>query len=239
MLTALGTVSLNAQILYSTGRSSLTISTINMEPEVVQAIDGVATIRYDNIGTNFQGSPYLTEDFVEGTMIVQNGTVIPGLSYRYDIFGDRMQFIIGQDTAIINKPLALRSLVIENKKFVHEVFLVGPDRVATGYFEVMEEGEHLTMLFRREIELEQDVYVPNYGGGGGTKEFKLKRLDSYYVKQKDMAARKIRNKKMFLEMVSDHRDQVIQYMKTNRLSIRKGKDLQAIIGYYNNLHEKG
>ena len=142
-----------------------------------------------------------------------------------------------QDTATINKPMALRSIEMGEMKFVYEVYMVEAGRVATGYFEIIEENEYLTILYRREIELEQDIYVSNYGGGGGTKEFKLKNVNSYYIKQGKSAAQKISNKKFFMEQVSDHQDEVKKFMKQNHLSVKNAEDLQAIVDYYSSLLE--
>ena len=231
--------SAGAQVSSGGNRYYNTLSTTTIEPRLVEVIDGVSTMHYELSTVSFNGSPYLSEEFTEGTMTILDGTVVPGLKYRYDIFGDKMQFIVNQDTATINKPLALRSLELGDRKFVYEVFLVESNRVATGYFEIIEESEYLTILFRREIELEQDVYVPNYGGGGGTKEFKMKENNSYFIKQGDAAALKINSKKDFLEMFSDHQEQLKQYIKEHRLSVKKGEDLQAIANYYGSLQGTG
>jgi len=233
------TTYIGAQVGIQAGQHGFILNTWNLEPHQVDIIDGIATMRYSNSAASLQGSPYLTNEFVEGTMTTLDGTVIPGLMYRYDIYGDRMQFIINGDTAVINKPLALRSLELGNRKFVHEVFLVDATRVATGYFEVIEENEYLTVLYRRDIEIEQDIYVANYGGGGGTKEFRMKKVNSYFVKPIDSAALQVRSKKDFLNSIPDHQNHVKQYMKDHKISVKKEKDLLEVAKYYNSLHITG
>jgi hypothetical protein len=233
------TAYLGAQIGYQSVQQGFILNTRNLEPHQVDVIDGIATMHYSNSAATINGSPYLTNDFVDGTMTTLDGTVIPGLKYRYDIYGDRMQFIVNSDTAVINKPLALRSVELEDRKFVYEGFMLDEDRVAAGYFEVIEENEYLTVLYRRRLELEQDIYVSNYGGGGGTKEFKMKKVNSYFVKPMDSAALQIRNKKDLLRSIPDYHDQVKQYMKDQKISVKKEKDLQELAIYYNKLHVSG
>jgi len=233
------TASLGAQVKFSGHHYYNTFSTSTIEPRLVEVIDGVSTIHYSLSKADFNGSPYLSEEFVEGTMTVSDGTVIPGLKYRYDIYGDKMQFILNRDTAVINRPMAVRSLVMGDRKFVYEVYMVQANRVATGYFEMIRENENLTILYRRKIEIEQDIYVPNYGGGGGTKEFEMKQDNSYYVKHGNSAAQKIHSRKGLLKIIPDYRDRVKQYMKDHRLSVKKEKDLAAIADYYNSLHTDG
>jgi len=227
------------QISFQESQHSFTLSTRNMEPKQIQAIDGVSTVHYARTPANVQGSRFLNKEFIQGTMTIVDGTEIPGLGYRYDIYGDEMQFLLNGDTASITKPLSLRSLQVGEKKFVYDVFQVSENSVAAGYFEVIEEGDILTILYRREIELEQDAYVTNYGGGGGTKEFKMVEKNSYYLKQDRKTAQKIFKKKDFLNTISDHQAEVKQYMKDHRISVRKQKDLQAVVNYYNSLTETG
>lgn len=227
------------QVSFQESQNSFTLSTRNMQPEQIQAIDGVSTIHYSQSKAFINGSPYLNEEFIEGTMTIVDGTVIPGLGYRYDIYGDKMQFLLNGDTASITKPLSLRSIQLGEKKFVYDVYQVSDDVVAAGYFEVIEEGDVLSILLRREIELEQDAYVTNYGGGGGTKEFMMKQMNSYYLKQDRKAAQKVHKKKDFLNTITHFHNEVKQYMKENRISVRKEEDLQSVVNYYNSLVTPG
>lgn len=226
---------LSAQVSATPHANYMTVTTQNMETYDVETIDGVSTMYYDNPASNIHGSPYLQKEFEEGTMTVLDGTVIPGLKYRYAIYGDKMQFIVNGDTATINKPMALRSIVIGGKKFVYDVYVSGPDKVATSYFEVVEESESLTLLHRRLAELDQDIYVSNYGGGGGTKEFTMKTVDSYYLKLGKAAAREIDNRKSLLALFPENQQQIREYLKQNKLKMKKEEDLRSIIQYCESL----
>jgi hypothetical protein len=230
---------LTAQISVQSGRGTVYLNTVNLEPRQVSVIDGVAVISYSDAAAGINGSPYLNEEFEDGTMTALDGTLIPGLKYRYDIFGDKMQFILGGDTATISKPLALRSIQLGEHSFVYEVYILEAGRMSSGYFEVIEDTGYLKVLHKRSIELEQDVYVSNYGGGGGTKEFRMKRVNSYYLKNGDSAARIISSKKNLLEVIPGHQDQVRQFLKEKHLSVRKAEDLQAIAIYYSSLQPSG
>jgi len=225
----------NGQIQTTNYKGITHLNTTNMEPMVVQTIDGVSTHYYSNDMPGLAGSPYLEEQFQEGTLTVRDGTIVPGLRYRYNIYNDAMQFVLNGDTAVIDKPLAVNSVEIGNRKFVYDVYMTGPDKVATSYFEVVQETDAMTILRRYRIELKQDIYVPNYGGGGGTKEFMMNRKDRFYVKLGKGAAQEIDRKRDFLGMLNVLRDQVKSHMKANRLSVRKEEDLKQIAQYYNDL----
>jgi hypothetical protein len=128
----------------------------------------------------------------------------------------------------------VKSIEIGAQKFVYSVFKTGENTVAAGYFEIIEEGK-LTGLLRREMELEQDIYVQNYGGGGGTKDFYFEENRSYYFRFDQDIAVKIKNKKRFLELIPDHRNQVKAFMKSEKISLRKPKDIKLVVSYYNDL----
>lgn len=222
------------QVTITPQNYSLTISAPTIEPKMVEVIDGVSVARYSLSSSRLNGSPYMNDEFVPGTMTTLDGTVIEGLSYRYDIYNDEMQFIIREDTASINKPLALRSIEMNTKTFVYEVYRVSEQMVAAGYFEQVIQGK-LSLLFRRQLELEYDNYVPNYGGGGGSKEFMLKKDDNFYVKLEGAAARKVYKKRDLLNAIPDGaRDLIKRYMKDRRISVRKKEELEEVVGYYNN-----
>lgn len=236
MASLLTTSALQAQVSVQPQHYSFTLSNSTIDPKLVEVIDGIATVHYDLNSSPLNGSPYLTDEFVPGTMETLDGTVIEGLKYRYNIYNDEMQFIIGSDTAAINKPLALRSIEMENKTFVYDVYQVSDQMVAAGYFQLISEGD-MSLLFRRKLDLEYDNYVPNYGGGGGTKEFMLKKDDDYYVKLHGEAARKVYNRKDFLEAIPrDLQGRVKQYIKENKISVRKEQELQALVDFFNTLY---
>ena len=225
-----------AQIYYNEGFYTMTYGTQSIQAEAIEIIDGVATLRYTQHDHKINGSPYLSQEFLFGVMSTVEAVSIEGLKYRYDIYSDEMQFILNEDTASINKPLTLRSIEIGPQKFIYDIYETGENTVAAGYFEVIEEGR-LTGLLRREMELDQDIYVQNYGGGGGTKDFFYKENKSYYLKFEKDIARKITSKKSFLEAIPDHRDQVKAFMKSEKISVKNPSKLKEVIAFYNEITE--
>ncbi len=223
-----------AQVMYNEGYYSMTYNTISIQPEEIEIIDGVATMRYSQHDHLVKGSPFLNTEFLFGVMSTVEAVSIEGLKYRYDIYSDEMQFILKGDTATITKPLILRSIEIGSQKFVYDVYKTGENTVAAGYFEILEEGK-LTGLLRREMELDQDIYVRNYGGGGGTKDFYYKENRSNYIKLNKDIAQKISNKKAFIAFLPDYQEQVKAFMKSEKVSVKKPEDIKQIISYYNSL----
>lgn len=224
-----------AQINYNESFFSQTYNIQNNQSEAfIEIIDGVATMRYSQHEHLVRGSPYLYDEFLFGVMTTVEAVRIEGLKYRYDIYSDEMQFILKDDTASVTRPLTLRSIQIGQQRFVYDIFQTGENMVSAGYFEVIEEGK-LTALMRREKELDQDSYSENYGGGGGTKDFYYKEKKTYYLKFNQDVALKITNKKRLLEVMPDYRNEIKSFMKSEKISLRKPKDIKQLVSYYNTL----
>jgi len=224
-----------AQIEFSPRAGATVLDTRNLEPRHVGIIDGVTKMHYDNPLPNFIGSPYMEEEFKEGIMKALDGTLIRNLKFRYDIFEDRMELLINQDTAIITWPEAIEYVQIEDRKFQYEVFLLVKDIVATGYFEILYEGDFISALCQRRIKLEKDEYVVNYGGGGGTKALKMKQVKHLFVKPENSAAREIERKKDLISVLPEYEYQISTFLKENRISLKREDDFYRIVEYMDRL----
>ena len=93
----------------------------------------------------------------------------------------------------------------------------------------------LTGLLRRELELDQDIYVPHYGGGGGTKDFFYKENRSFYLKFDKQIAHKISNKKNFLAILPVYQNELKSYLRSEKINVRNLSDLRMAVAYYNSL----
>lgn len=224
-----------AQIDLTSKQGATIMRTWNLEPRHVDIIDGVSKMHYSSSLASFIGSPYLDDNFKKGTMKAIEGTVIPDLRYRYDIYADRMEFIVSEDTVYIDLPLALEYVQIGDRKFQYEVFMLIRDMVATGYFEILYEGDFISAMLQRRIKLEQDAYVTNYGGGGGTKDFIMKREKHFFVKQRGSAARMIERKKDLYRILPEYQRQLHTFMKENRISLRQEDDFYRVVEYMDRL----
>ena len=226
--------SASGQVLTQTGNYMRVAPSGTLPPELNTFIDGIATMYYTVPDRKVNGSPYLQDEFLFGVMTTVDDVTIEGLKYRYDVFNDEMQFILKEDTASIIRPLTLRSLKFGEVEFIYDVYYTSDGNPAAGYFEILEEGR-LSALLRRTKVMEYDEYVSNYGGGGGSKEYYFKEKKNLYIKLSNAIANKISNKKDFLALLPDHLDEVKNYMKSNKLSVRKQDDLVEMVSYYNSL----
>ena len=63
----------------------------------------------------------------------------------------------------------------------------------------------------------------------------FKRKDSYYVLKGGALPVLIKNKKMLIEIFEDKKDEIGEFIKNDKISYKKRKDLIRIVKYYNGL----
>ena len=68
-----------AQVMYNEGYYSMTYNTISIQPEEIEIIDGVATMRYSQHDHLVKGSPFLNTEFLFGVMSTVEAVSIEGL----------------------------------------------------------------------------------------------------------------------------------------------------------------
>jgi len=196
--------------------------------------DGIAKMQFSKEERHVVGTPFLEDEFLFGVLILHDGTQIDGQKYRYNVHADEMQFILRDDTVAIYQPLKVQSVTLGKQKFIYDLRKVGEDQLEAGYFEVLVEGQ-ASLLLRRLARMEVDEYVPNYMGGGGSKNLFYKHAEFHYIKVGDKAVEKIKNRRVLLKVMGDRKSDISAFMKRNNLSVRQQDDIVEIVDYYNKL----
>jgi len=203
-------------------------------PMYTDYADGIAKMQFSKEERHVVGTPFLEDEFLFGVLILHDGTQIDGQKYRYNVHADEMQFILRDDTVAIYQPLKVQSVTLGKQKFIYDLRKVGEDQLEAGYFEVLVEGQ-ASLLLRRLARMEVDEYVPNYMGGGGSKNLFYKHAEFHYIKVGDKAVEKIKNRRVLLKVMGDRKSDISAFMKRNNLSVRQQDDIVEIVDYYNKL----
>lgn len=183
-------------------------------------------------GTYFYyGDPtgmYLDDEWKEGSARVQDGKILEG-DFRYNIYHQQMQAIRNGDTFAFARPEELEWLKIDGRKFVYTTFMRESGEVAASWFEVLCDGD-CCLLLRRYIK-----YRMTDGDDDHTND-QLYKLDEYYAqKGSDCAERLNLSRKEILRAMKDHREEVEDFIKSERLKLRHEEDLVRLVAYYNSL----
>lgn len=189
-------------------------------------------IRPEGRYREIQGSPYLNPDWKMGQIWLE-GDSLPGIfSMRYNVYGNEMQFIVGNDTFAITNPFVVSSIVLDNREFKYLAFdHNGNDNMA--YFEVIAEGKyrllalHKTILnqgkepltpYHPQTQNDQFLYVKTY--------FLQTPDEPNPVKVKD-------SKKFWATHLHENRTELNAFIRENRIRISRESDLVKLINWKN------
>lgn len=188
---------------------------------------------YDGI----EGSPFLNDDFVEGSLITRDSLMYQNVPLRYNIFKDEMEFLVesGSSPMIIGTPQNFLFFRINDKTFSYLAYNDGntPKR---GYFEVMNQGE-CQILRRRHITYRDPE--PERGYSPAQPASFVTRKDLFYVKTGGQTAEEIKlRRRDILSVFDEKKDEVSGFVSENNLSYRSADDLVKIAEFYNQIMNK-
>lgn len=180
------------------------------------------------------GTPWLDNDFTDGSLITRDSLMYVNIPLRYNIFKDEMEFLIGDSNTprAISNPRNFLFIHLEDKVFSYLTYQDG-NRPAQGYFEILTEGECQVLMRRR-----TDYAEPK--GAWGFDEAKparfVRKRNSYYLKSGRQLPREINlNRRSILQAFDEKQDEITGFVRENNLSYRNIDDLVRMAEYYNRL----
>lgn len=179
----------------------------------------------------YYGDPsgmYLNAEWEEGKAVLLDGQKLDG-NFRYNLYKQKMEAIVEGDTFAFAKPCEIEVLKIGERKFIYSTFIRSDQEVANTWFEVLCEGEYC-LLQRQYIK-----YRIADGDDDPTND-QLYRMQEYYTRNNDeKLMRFYASKKILLETLPEHQEEVKEYMKSERLKLNNPDDLVEVFAYYNML----
>lgn len=173
------------------------------------------------------GNLYFGEAWPEGIINLQDGSLITGRCFRYDIYADQMQMTDGIDTLALAKPEEIHSLTFDGHIFTYQPFECS-GLVKQGYFEVLVPGK-TELLLKRSV----TFHMKGDGENAGDKYYVS---DCYFLKKGDNPAVKVMcNRKSAMEALCEHREEIDAYIKKTGQKVKSPEDLKALVIYYNSL----
>ncbi len=198
--------------------------------------EGITTHNFANpVAKVVNGSPYLDNSFVKGSIQLVNGNNILNVMLRYNMHADKFEIQSIDDTLVINKPHEIETIVIKDKIFEFNPEVFKSTDKYPGYYERLL-ADITTLYVKYKVEFKYDEFVPNYGGGSGTKEYYYIPKTEYYLKTGTANVFKITSKKNFLKKIPIHKAEMKVYINKNKISLKKASEIIKLIEYYNSLN---
>lgn len=179
-----------------------------------------------------EGSPYLNDEFVNGSIYTVQKVQFEEVPLRYNIFNDELEF-----KTPTNEILALATPDIVEKVVIGDTILsylpyLNSNKIKKGFFVVIKEGK--TSLFAK-----PDVMYKNATPPGAYKDPEpakyIKKSDEYYISAGSEPAQIIKNKKDIIAAFPDNREKIENYISKNKIKTNSPEMLKEVVEYYNSL----
>jgi hypothetical protein len=195
-----------------------------------------STISTATLGKDYTGSPYAHEEFQNGTVYGTNNVLATNVALRYNVLRDEIEIKSNINASNAEARVLVKSpdvyVRILNDMYVYKV--PTPDSDVSGYFLVMVEGESTSLykkIKKKFIEGKKSInsvssdILPMY-----------KEIDEMYLVTEAGEFQEMpnsRNKR--INLFADHKKEVKQYIKEEKLNVSKDYELIDLVKYYNTL----
>ena len=183
--------------------------------------------------TDIEGSPYWNDEFKEGTVFTKSKTQYSGISLRYNIYSDQVEFLQDEERVqVIAAPETIEKIEMNGHSLVYIPYLSGK-KIKRGFFIEVENGEKATLLLRPQVSL-RDAKGPGAYQESEPPRF-VRGSDDFYIRIGEEPAAFIARKKDLREIFPTFQKEVISYIKKHRIRPGKQDQLRDLVRYYNSL----
>jgi len=181
------------------------------------------------------GSPYLTDKFLKGRLIINKNSVTRPIYLRYNTYKNDIEFLRNKKI-MITDPKKIQGFKIFTKEDGDIVFENGfntkvNDISKKTFLRVIHDGKTKLLAHHYSTYLED---MASYGTA--TKKDRYQSSVRYYLVTNDGKFRKVKfSKKDILEALPDHKSEVESYADSQNLSFDDEADIAKILSYYDGL----
>jgi hypothetical protein len=180
---------------------------------------------------DFEGSPFLNEQFVQG-QIISTGKKLTAVPLRYNIFNDQMEFRQNDLTYALYPEGRIVKVILGDETYVVEKYEI-KGKMDYGYLSRLDSGK-LTVLVKKVVRFTESQEAKALESSN--KPAKFTRVpDVYYYKIGNGELTKAGSLKSLITSLPDNQDQAESYAKREKISTRNAEDLKKLAAYYNGL----
>lgn len=186
---------------------------------------------------SLEGTYYLEDEWLAGKVFLSSGYELKEFLIKYDI--EHLLIELKSLTEIkVVAAMNVDSFFVNDVRYTYPRKYINTEYVnfdppKLGFMEVLAEGK-VTLLSRVELGVQLGYYVPALDVGNKNDE--IIKLEKFYLIMNDEARPLPKARKDFIPLFEKStRPQLRNYMTTNKLRIRRRKDLIKVIEYYNSL----
>ena len=176
--------------------------------------------------SDIQGSPYLDNAFVKGSVITRDSIQYQNVPLRYNIYNDEFEFKVNEEKyLVISEPSSILKISIEGADFI---YLKKDNKY--GYYQLLIDDK-IKLLLRYNVKFRQ-ANVSN--GINQARPPKFNRgSDIYYIQIGYNEPQQIKNKKGIDLIFGSENNSIKELIKKEKLDVRKEDDLLRFVKMLN------
>lgn len=182
--------------------------------------------------SDIEGSPFLSDDFIKGTVYTTSKTKYMDLPLRYNAYNDQLEFKTpdGQ-LQTMSEPEIVEKIEFGEYNMVYLSYF-NAKKIHHGFFIVMVEGK-VSLYSRYEIIFKKADKPAAYQEAEPASF--IKKPACYYFRIGLEQAKKVDNKKELIAIFPDHNNEIETFIKENKVKVSKPESLIKLVKYYNSL----
>lgn len=182
--------------------------------------------------TDIKGSPYLNNEFVNGTIFTTTKLKYVDVPLRYNIFNDELEFKNDNNQIrALATPEIVETVEFGDYKMVYIPYS-NVKKIRNGFFLIEEKGN--ASLYSRLEVIFKKAEDPGAYVDARPPEF-IKKPDSYYIRVGTAEAKKVGKKNDLPEIFPDHQNEISAFIKKNKIKTNRPEKLKELVRFYNSL----
>lgn len=176
-----------------------------------------------------KGSPYLDENYVDGTILFANNTVQSPI--RYNAHKDLIEFKSQGQTRVLDPASTIKKVSFGATSFVVEKYKEN-GTPKYGYFTQLDSGK-VRLYSKKTVRFTPMLKNKALDGTDVPAEYK-RTPDEFYFKAEGGEMTEIKTVKSFIAAFPDKKDEVSAFAKKEKIS-KNEEELRKLVQYYNSL----
>jgi hypothetical protein len=169
---------------------------------------------------------------MKGTIFTTSKQQFVDVPLRFNIYNDEIEFKTPENEIFaLAAPEIVEMVEFGDCKMVYVPFS-NVKKIRYGFFKVEEEGK--ASLYSK-LEMTYKPAVPPAAFKNPVPPKFVHQPDSHYIQIGKEQAEKVRKKKKIVEIFPKHQNEILSFIKTNKIKTNKAEDLIKLVRYYNTL----
>lgn len=181
--------------------------------------------------TKIKGTPYLNEDYANGTILTSTNT--RNALLRYNAYRDLFEFQVDGQARVLDPSSTIRKVSLGESTFVVEKYTNDKGVVKYGYFTLLDSG-HAVLYSKKSVKFTPGMKGRGLDGGDQPAEYR-RTPDEFYFKVAGGEMVEIKNIKGMIAAFPDKKEELAAFAKKEKISPRNEEELVQLIRYYNSL----